>query len=82
MFLVFIKLVQEMSGQIKNLIDLIIEKKSNGNQALINLIKTKLMLKGINPDKYTINSEDEPEVLTKLSNLAKSMGIDISKIDN
>jgi hypothetical protein len=33
------------------------------------VIKTKLILKGINPNKYTLQSEDDPVVLGKLEKM-------------
>lgn len=64
-----------MAGQIRRMIDEIIEKKSKGNQAIVGAIKTKLILKGIRPDSYTTNSPDDPQVMGKIKDLAREMGI-------
>jgi hypothetical protein len=66
-----------MVGRIKRMIDTIIEKRANGNQTIVNTTRTKLRLKGISPDNYTLTSEDDPVIIEKLSNLAKELGISI-----
>lgn len=66
-----------MPGQIRKLIDNILEKRSKGNPILMNTTKTKLMLKGINPDKYTNTSPDDTVILTKLKTIAKDLGIQV-----
>jgi len=40
-----------MAGQIKKMLDQIISKRSNGNALVISTTKTKLVLKGLNPDQ-------------------------------
>lgn len=69
-----------MSGKIRIIIDKIIKKKSNGNPALENLNKTKLILKGINVDLYDENSKDDYEVISILENIANINNIDLSDI--
>jgi len=62
-----------MAGKIKTIIDDIIKQRTKGNPALIPLIKARLTLKGINPDKYTNLSPDEPVIIQKLEKLAKEI---------
>lgn len=64
-----------MAGQIRKMIDDIIEKKSRGNQLIMGSIRTKLILKGIKPDTYTAMSSDDPVVMGKLRDLASELGI-------
>lgn len=64
-----------MAGKIKRMIDLILEKRGRGNKILLNIIRTKLILKGINPDKYTLDAEDDETVITKLESLAQELEI-------
>jgi hypothetical protein len=66
-----------MAGKIKHMIDSLIEKRSNGNQIIVNTTRTKLRLKGISPDNYTLTSEDDPVVIEKLNSLAKDLGINL-----
>ena len=60
-----------MAGKIKKMIDTIIEQRAKDNTMLQGVIRTKLMLKGIDAKKYTLQSEDDPAVITKLEALLK-----------
>jgi hypothetical protein len=64
-----------MPGQIKRMIDTIITQRSNGNTTIALTTKTKLLLKGINPDKFTLASEDDPSVVAKLRVIATELGV-------
>lgn len=64
-----------MAGQIKRMIEQIVEKKARGDQALVYLIQAKLALKGINIQKYDASSEDDPLVIAKLHQIAKDFGV-------
>ena len=58
-----------MAGKIRQMIDLIINQRAKDNPMLERVIKTKLMLKGINPKKYTLESPDDPAVIQKLERM-------------
>jgi hypothetical protein len=58
-----------MAGQIKKMIDNIVEQRSQGNKVLQGVVKMKLILKGIDPKNYTETSPDDPVVLGKLLEL-------------
>jgi len=58
-----------MAGKIRQMIDSIITQRAKDNPMLERVIKTKLILKGINPNKYTLQSEDDPVVLVKLEKM-------------
>jgi hypothetical protein len=64
-------------GNIKKLIDAIIERKGKGNTLLIIELKKKLVFKGINPNKYTHETIDDPVVMEKLLELARDLGFKI-----
>ena len=64
-----------MAGSIKTMIDKIIEQRAKGNVTMINLTKTKLILKGINPEKFTTASEDDIAIIQKIRVIAKEMGV-------
>ena len=64
-----------MPGATKRLIDRLVEKRSNGNTVVAGSVRTKLILKGINPAKYTDQSEDDPAVLEKIKGIALEMSI-------
>jgi hypothetical protein len=58
-----------MAGKIRQMIDLIINQRAKDNPMLERVIKTKLMLKGVNPKKYTLESPDDPAVILKLERM-------------
>lgn len=58
-----------MAGKIRQMIDLIINQRAKDNPMLERVIKTKLMLKGVNPKKYTLESPDDPAVIQKLERM-------------
>jgi len=64
-----------MAGLIKIMIDKIITQKAKGNVTMINLTKTKLILKGVNPDKFTAASEDDSAIIQKVRVIGKEMGV-------
>ncbi len=62
-----------MAGKIKQMIDYIIKQRAQDNPMLERVIKTKLILKGINPSKYNMQSEDDPAVINKLNILINDL---------
>ncbi|BAF60403.1 hypothetical protein PTH_2222 [Pelotomaculum thermopropionicum SI] len=67
-----------MAGKIKRMIDDILSQVAKGDPVLIKTTKTKLILKGINPEKFTSTSEDDPAVMEKLSALAREFKVKLS----
>ncbi|MDK2916994.1 MAG: hypothetical protein PWR25_1551 [Euryarchaeota archaeon] len=66
-----------MSGEIKRMIDTIIQKRSNGNEVLKNTTRTKLIIKGFNPDHWTLQSEDDPAKIAEPRQIARDMGVEL-----
>lgn len=62
-----------MVGKIKTMIDDIIGIRSKGNSVIASTMKTKLKLKGIDVDKYTETSDDDPVVIAKLDAIYKEL---------
>jgi hypothetical protein len=67
------KEVVEMAGKIKQLIEGIIAERSKGNEMLAKVVKTKLILKGINPAHYSDQSYDDPAIIRKLENMQQNL---------
>jgi len=66
-----------MAGKIKQQMDALISEVSKSNPILINTTRTKLILKGLNPDKFTQDSPDDPVILEKLKNIAEAFGVNL-----
>jgi hypothetical protein len=64
-----------MPGQIKRVIDAILEQRSKGNPTLLLTTKTKLTLKGLNPDRFTFASPDDEALLQKARAIAEELGV-------
>ncbi|MGE5570473.1 MAG: hypothetical protein ACM3S5_15660 [Rhodospirillales bacterium] len=64
-----------MPGQIKRMIDTIIAQRAKGNPTIELTTKTKMILKGVNPDRYTNTSEDDPVAIGKLRKIAAELGV-------
>jgi len=66
-----------MTGQIRIMIDRVIETRSKGNPTIVQTTKTKLALKGINTDNYSSSSPDDPVVMARLKEVAAEMGVQL-----
>ncbi len=64
-------------GKTKLILDSIITQRSGGDPMIAKVIKTKLMLKGINPDDHSLDSPDDPNLVKKLMELAGKLGVKI-----
>lgn len=62
-----------MAGQIKKMIDAIVEQRANGSKILEGVVKMKLILKGIDPQNYDETSPDDPVVLERLAELKNEL---------
>lgn len=63
-----------MAGQIKRMLDSIVEQRAKGNPVLIQTTKTKLSLKGLSPDKFDTASPDDPALIEKVKAVAAELG--------
>ena len=66
-----------MPGKVKKMIDQLIAQKAGGSTVMANVLMTKLLLKGIDPSKYSAISPDDPVVIAKVSAAAKEMGVTV-----
>jgi hypothetical protein len=64
-----------MPGMIKSMINKIVAERAKGNATLIATTRTKLILKGIDPDKFNDTSPDDPAIMGKLQTLATELNI-------
>lgn len=60
-------------GKIKCMIEKIISERSRGSEALAKVVRTKLILKGIQPERYTDQSEDDPKIIRKLEKMLRNL---------
>lgn len=62
-----------MAGKIKQMIDTIISQRAKDIPMLAGVIKTKLILKGIDPNKFTFLSDDDPVIIAKLETVIREL---------
>ena len=59
------------------MLDQVIAQRSKGNPTIALTTKTKIMLKGVNPDKFHAGSEDDPAVVHRVRQIAAEMGVSL-----
>ena len=64
-----------MAGKIKQQMDSLIAEVSKSNPILASTTRTKLILRGMNPSKFTQDSPDDPVILEKLKDIAEAFGV-------
>jgi len=57
------------------MIDSLLEQRSKGSPTVLMTTKTKLILKGLNPDKFTSTSPDDADVMARVRAVAAELGI-------
>jgi hypothetical protein len=66
-----------MAGQIKSILNSIIEKRSKGNEVVAMTTKTKLIFKGFDPDRFDSRSPDDPAAIAKIKAIATELGVSL-----
>jgi hypothetical protein len=64
-----------MAGQIKQMIDSIVEQRAKGNPTIALTTKAKLVLKGVNPGSFSEASPDDPIIIAKIERIAGDFGV-------
>jgi len=64
-----------MAGQIKHMLDAIIQQRAKGSPTVALTTKTKLVLKGINPDRFSDTADDDPAIMAKVRAIAADLGV-------
>jgi hypothetical protein len=67
----------QSKGKTKLLLDSIITQRSGGDPNIAKVLRTKFMLKGIDPDAYSLDTPDNPNLLKRLKVLAANMGVNV-----
>jgi len=64
-----------MAGKIKQMIEEIVRQRSATNPMLAGIVRTKLLLKGLDSKKFDATSADDPLVIQKILAAASEMGV-------
>jgi hypothetical protein len=66
-----------MAGQIHKMLEQIIAERSRGNATIAITTRTKLMLKGIDADKYNAMSPDDPATIARVRQVATELNVSL-----
>lgn len=66
-----------MAGEIAKYIQLIIDRRSKGDSLVAQTTKTKLILKGFDPNRFGASTPDDPGLIAKIKQVAGEMGVAI-----
>jgi hypothetical protein len=66
-----------MKGEAKKIIDIIVMARSKGDPAMMSIVRTKLILKGLNPSRFSADSDDDPLIIDKLKQAAREFEVAI-----
>ena len=66
-----------MAGTVKTMIDSIIAQRSKGNPTFAESTRCKLILKGLNPAKFTAATPDDPAVIARVRIVATEFGVQL-----
>jgi hypothetical protein len=64
-----------MAGQIKRMLDRIVIERGKGDGVLAALTKAKLILKGFDPDRFTLIMPDDAATITRVRQIAHELGV-------
>ena len=64
-----------MPGQIRKMLDTILEVRGRGNPTFVDSTRTVLILNGLNPARFTRDSPDDPALLAKARAMAEKFGV-------
>lgn len=66
-----------MAGEIKRRLEKLVEEVAKGNPLIRTTTKTKLIIKGLDPDKFSENTEDDPDVLKRVDEIAQEFNVQV-----
>jgi hypothetical protein len=64
-----------MAGQIKKMLDRIVDERGRGDNVLGMITKAKLILKGFDPDRFTVATPDDPASIARVRQIAQELGV-------
>ena len=64
-----------MAGQIKRMLERIVDERGKGDDVLRMLTRAKLILKGFDPARYTLTSPEDPATVARVKQVARELGV-------
>jgi len=66
-----------VAGTVKKVLDAIIAVRGQNNPTFIEATRAKLILKGMNPAKFTATTPDDPALVEKARRVAAEFGVTV-----
>ncbi|HUK66612.1 MAG TPA: hypothetical protein VLV17_07260 [Anaeromyxobacteraceae bacterium] len=66
-----------MTGTVKHMLDTIIAVRGKGNPTFVEATRAKLILKGLNPVKFTASTVDDPAIVARVRTVATEFGVNL-----
>jgi hypothetical protein len=64
-----------MAGQIKRMLERIVDERGKGDDVLRMLTRAKLILKGFDPARYTLTSPEDAATVARVKQVARELGV-------
>ncbi len=64
-----------MAGKIKQMLEEIVKQRSASNPMVAGMVRTKLILKGLDSAKFDASSPDDAVLIQKIVAVASEMGV-------
>jgi hypothetical protein len=68
---------QGMAGQIKKMLERIVAERGKGDEVLAMITRAKLILKGFDPDRFTMTTPDDTATIARIREIARDLGVTI-----
>ncbi len=66
-----------MTGTVKRVLEAIIAARGQNNPTFVEATRAKLILKGMNPAKYTETTPDDPAAVARARQIAAEFGVTV-----
>ena len=66
-----------MAGTVKRVLEAIIATRGQNNPTFIETTRAKLILKGLNPAKFSESTPDDPAQVAKARQMAAEFGVNV-----
>jgi len=66
-----------VTGTVKGMLEKIIAVRGKANPTFVDATRAKLILKGLNPAKFTTSTPDDPELVARVRAVAAEFGVNL-----
>ncbi len=66
-----------MAGTVKKILETIVATRGRGNPTFMDTTRAKLILKGMNPAKFSATTPDDPATVEKARRVAAEFGVTV-----